>query len=76
MVSSSSLQLYNGDFAGGLLLVGPLEGWLELHLDLVFTLREVPVPLVALLNGCGCVPPGGIRPGLLMLSFVRFWSGR
>ena len=60
MVSSSSLQLYDGDFAGGLLLVNPLESWLELHLDLVFALRKVSVPLVALLDGCRCAPPGGV----------------
>ena len=64
LVSSSALDLYDGDFAGGLLLVGPLESWLELHLHLVFTLREIPVPLVTPLDGCRCVPAGGVGPGL------------
>ena len=60
LVSSSALELGYGYFAGRLLFICPLEGWFELHFDLVFTLCEVPVPLVALFDGRRRVPAWGV----------------
>ena len=62
LVSDSYLQLEGSDFTGLLPFVDPVEGWLQLHFDMVLCLRQVSVCLVALLNGCWCVPSWCLWP--------------